>query len=848
MDLNDRQKLAVNTLADNVLLLASAGTGKTKTVVQRVINIINQGKALPSEVLCLTFTNRACKEIKTRLVEELGETADSVVVRTFHSFCYDVIKLEARNYTAIPKDFVVIDDDDSKEILHNILRKMSVSDITSSQLYNFMCLVKEAMTEKSTLDSYDKAVKFCLADKVISQKIQPNNRLNFYTKNGAAMLDLYNKTLINAHSLDYMDLMYYVRTILDNQTALQAWSAKFKYIIVDEVQDTNMVEYLILRKLFVGSNVMLCGDGFQTIYNWRGSNPTRIFEDFRKNYKPTEIVLNKNYRATKMLGKTALEFLNANFKGAVQKFYGSEYQIVASEVGEKAQLNSFWSIEDEAKWIYNKIDELDITDYSRVAILTRANNVNERLSKVFTAQNSQRTSAKQLPFILAEEFKFFKRTEIKDVLAFMKWFSNKFDKESLKRLLLKFCHGIGEKTIADVENHADIGISLIDFVDPVLHEQDDPFDILLEELASGNVVVFDVESTGTDTAEDEIIQIAGIKVNHKGEEIETFERFLTTTRSVGSSEKVHGFSDDFLKQKGEKAELVLADFANFIQDSVIVGHNVSFDINILFSQMLRCGLEVPVFKCFYDTLDMSRRFYPELTNHKLETLSEVFDVAVKSSHDALDDIRATKDVMLSIINNKIIRLRDARIAVYDKYREKFIDASLELNDARECLAVFEPAKMVRAVVDLFKIKSTYAKEPTRQKNIDRFIELVDNLEFTSSNYRDRLAELLKFTSLSTSEMDLIIEKKPKVPIITIHQAKGLEFDYVFIAGMHSSIFPSYFARKSGDIREEIRLFYVALTRAKKMLFVTAPKTDFYGYEKQGVSEFYKTLLEINQNL
>ncbi|HID0853214.1 TPA: 3'-5' exonuclease, partial [Clostridium botulinum] len=465
---------------------------------------------------------------------------------------------------------------------------------------------------------------------------------------------------------------------------------------------------------------------------------------------------------------------------------------------------------------------LKVEKLSRVAILTRNNRINIALSEKFKILNSKLPKEDRVGFLLVDEFKFFRREEIKDVLAYLKLIVNDFDSNSLKRILKKFGKGIGERTIEEIEKEENIkiGVRLTDLIHKNTQEYGDYYELLTRELDNENVVVFDVESTGINIIEDEIVQIAGIKINNKGEVIESFQRFLIPKKSVGDSYLVHGFSDQFLKENGENKKVVLKDFLEFIKDTVIVGHNVTFDISILNSELERLSLEKASFKTYYDTLDIARRFYPSLTNHKLETLSKLFNTETKSSHDAMDDILATKDVLMAMLKEKVKPTIINRMVVYGKYIKKFEPIYEEITNLKKLSYIKNPKDIIGEIVNKTKIKEIYKDQYIKINNLREFFVIAKEIENKEISSRDNLIELLKITSLSNSELDRMLTKYPRVPIITVHQAKGAEFDYVFLAGLQNNIFPNYMAVKEGNEIEEKRLFYVAMTRAKKYLYLS----------------------------
>ena len=357
---------------------------------------------------------------------------------------------------------------------------------------------------------------------------------------------------------------------------------------------------------------------------------------------------------------------------------------------------------------------------------------------------------------------------------------------------------------------------------------------MVKELEKDNIIVFDVESTGTDVTEDEIIQIAAIKINSKGIVIGNFEKFIKNDKSVGTSQYVHGFSDAFLRENGEDKRTVLLEFCEFIKNSIIVGHNVQFDINILTSELKRLKMNSIDIKGFYDTLDIYRRFYPEATNHKLETLSKIFNTKNKPSHDAMDDILATGELLINAIYNYIIPTTMERMSYMIKHLKSFSKISEKLNSLFDKAKDMRPYDIVVEVINSFHIKSLYTGEDGKEK-IERlrdFYVLLKDLDNKDKSNRDSLLDIIKITGLSNGELESLIinrTKRPRIPIITIHQAKGLEYENVFLAGAQKNTFPSFRALNSNNLEEEKRLFYVAITRAKKRLFISCNTSGYFGY-------------------
>ncbi|EOU1807051.1 ATP-dependent DNA helicase PcrA [Clostridium perfringens] len=857
INLNEEQQKVVNEQKNNIILLASAGTGKTNTLAERVTSIIKNGNSKPSEILCITFTNKACKEMSDRVMKIVGGDAKDITIRTFHSFCFDVVRTYAKRNTDIFSDFTIFDEDDCREVISKLSYYYATSNLmaTNMQIQKVIDFIKVERArietlEDRVLDEYKTVIDeiFKFREEKINQVCTNKGNLNLNLKNyikfhGHELVTLYDSKLREDHALDFNDLIILTKELFKDEKVVRALKNKFKYINIDEVQDTSIIEYSIIEKLFEGNNVLICGDFFQTIYSWRGSDPEMIFNKFKEKYNPIEIIFSKNYRATKNLNKASLEFLNNAFSSKVSTMYKDGILAESKEDGEKILLKETRGLREEARFIFDYVNKLckNGEDLKRVCVLTRDNNYNIGLSEELYQIGGYEGA--DFEFILVDQFKFFRRQEVKDILAFLKLIANRYDSLSLKRIVNRLPTGIGMKTLEDIESYKykEVGIRLADYIDPLVLEYGEKFSLLINEFEKENIIVFDVESTGVDVTEDEIIQIAAIKLNKKGEVVDKFEKFLKNKKPVKDSYYVHGFSDEMLQRIGEDKEKVLKEFVEYSKDSIIVGHNVQYDINILCSELERNNLGKPKFKTFYDTLDIYRRFYPGNINYKLENLSKVYDTKHKPSHDAMDDIIATGELLVRAINEKIKETSMERMALMSKHLKAFTAISKKLNELFQIAESKRPYELVACVINGFNIKSMYAGDENKEKlnRLRDLYALFRDLDDKSKGNRDALLDIIRITGLSNGELESLIinrTKKPRIPIITVHQAKGLEFDTVFLAGIQNNTFPSYMAIKEGNLAEEKRVFYVAITRAKKRLVITYNSQGKYGHRNE-ISQF-----------
>lgn len=830
MKFNINQEKVINELNKNILLIASAGTGKTNTLSKRIEKIIENKKAKPHEILCITFTNKAAKEMESRIKRTLGDIEGKVEVKTFHSFCFDLVKMKSKKETDIFTDFIVFDENDTLEIIKNF----SADLFTPNIIQRFINLVKEEalknnMNYKKTIDYIFENMKEDI-DSVctVNRKIDISIKKHLKEK-GLNLINTYNNMLSINRALDFNDLIINAKTILNDENTVNYLKDKYKYINIDEVQDTSTFEYEIIEKIFHNNNILICGDIFQTIYEWRGSDPLNIINKFIKKYKPVNITLNENYRSTEILNNASKEYTVNAFSENIKGIYKEDIISNSNNLVEKICVKENESLYEEAKYIYSEINKLkeNNENISNICILTRSNQCNIDLSREL---NYISKSGQGFEFILVDQFKFFRRTEVKDIIAFFKILGNKHDSNSIKRIIRKFKLNINDSVIKSIESKElnEAGILLSDFIDNKT-SKGEYFSILINEYKNNNIIIFDVESTGINVIEDEIIQIAAVKINSDGEVIETFEKFLTPDKSVGESVYIHGFSDDFLMKNGQDKSTVLKGFIDFVKDSVVIGHNVKFDIDILTSELLRNNIKRNFTNYFYDTLDIYRRFHGSLENHKLETLSNIFNTKIKPSHNAMDDILATKELLINAIENDIIPTTFTREFYSKKYYSLFSNLHKILNKLFEIGNNNKPHDILAYIMKEFYIKEFY-NEDSLEKLRDFYILLKD-LYSSDNSYREPILDILRLTSLSNGELENIIIKrsnKVRIPIITVHQAKGLEFENVFLSGVQDGSFPSYRAIKSGNIEEEKRTFYVAITRAKKRLYISFNKDGGYG--------------------
>lgn len=835
MEFNENQLKVINEFNRNIYLTAPAGTGKTMVLSERICKMLDKGID-PKQILCITFTNKACMELKERILDKTEGRGKDVIVKTFHSFCLSIIKEFAKKKTDFFYDFTVFDQNDTKELIKRISEPRNLDPIRLQKCIDFIKEIrieKDNFTESENKDllrvleiiknSREKRIK--LSDLVTYKEgyefIKDSNLENLILSEGNVFTRVYNTLLATNRGIDFNDILSTAKIIFRNKEVVEEYRERFKYICIDEMQDTGLIEYGVIRKIFDGNNVLLCGDSFQTIYSFRGSKPLEILEDFRK-FNPIEISFNENYRSTKKINNLSKTFLKNAFKDKFNEIYSNGLESFSKEDGDDINILSFENPKEESRGIIKICKELQEkgANLKSTCILTRNNYINTDISMQIRELQEKNLN---FEFALVDDFNFFKRVEVKDVIGFFKVIINEHDTVNLERILKKLNTKVSKDTISsimDSKTHKKLRIKINDYVSEY-SEKGEYYTTLIEEFKNSNIVVFDVESTGVNVTEDEIIQIAAIKLDSNGNEIDKFERFIKPSKTVGSSYFVHNFSDEYLKEVGEEKEIVFKDFLDYIDSTVIVGHNVNYDISIFSSELKRAGMKKMNLKGVYDTLEIYRRFYSQLPNHKLEYLSKFVGTKTKPSHNALDDIRATGEILTIALNEKIIPFSEERKNIINKDFDKFRYFRESLKEIRKNSYELRSYEMIDYLLEKFNFFGSYSNETKdiKKENISKLREVLKIVDEKEKSPRDSIIESINLTGLSNGDLEEILVNKNgkiRIPILTIHQAKGLEFENIILSGLQEGTFPN----KKGDIEEEKRLFYVGLTRGKRRIFLT----------------------------
>jgi len=426
-DLNENQLKAVQEVKNPLLVFAGAGSGKTRVLTYKVWHLINQNFYQPQQILALTFTNKAAKEMKDRISQSID--VKGVNVGTFHSIGARILR---QNISKIDDsygpDFSIYDTSDQKAILREIIDEL---DLNENRLFSPSFLLSEIDRFKNNL---------------IDEKSASKSAKSFEEKQISEAYNLYNAKLKNNNAVDFNDLILLPIKIFSlNKTILKSYTDQWKYILVDEFQDTNSAQFKLIALLSnANKNITVVGDDDQSIYGWRGANIDNILTNFNEEFPNcVQIKLEENYRSSQTILDAAWSVVINNKNRAEKKLRATKGQ------GEKISLISTDNDEEEANAICDSIKseiKLHKNTFKDFAVLYRTNAQSRSLEQAFIKEG--------LPYNIVGGTKFYDRKEIKDIISYLSLITNPNDNIALKRIINFPVRGIGEKSISLFEDLA----------------------------------------------------------------------------------------------------------------------------------------------------------------------------------------------------------------------------------------------------------------------------------------------------------------------------------------------------------------------------------------------------------
>lgn len=558
-DLNDRQKEAVLYNEGPLLIIAGAGAGKTKTLTTKITYIIEELHESPYSILAITFTNKAAKEMKDRIYAQIGSEAKKLTVSTFHSFG---LKLLRENYETLgyDKNFVIMDSDDSLTVVKKILKDMNLD----PKIYNPRAIrnkISGCKNEMMTPEMYD---RLAVSD---------------YEKVIKEVYEKYDKKLRRNNSVDFDDLLLLpIKLFREHPDVLERYQDLYKYILIDEYQDTNEAQYILTKMLSDKYRLITCvGDDSQSIYSFRGANYKNIL-NFEKDYKDAKtILLEQNYRSTSTILDAANQVIKNNKMRKDKNLWTARGQ------GEKIKYYRSYNERDEAQYVIRKTKELinKGVEYQDIAVLYRTNAQSRVLEEEMLKEN--------LPYKVIGSINFYNRKEIKDLLAYLRLIHNSKDNVSLLRVINTPKRGIGLKSIENLTLKADTeGISLYE---AITTGKELEFKNLIERLKEVSQ-----DLTLTELI-DKVLDASGMKQELESEDtleaevrLENLEEFKSITKTFEEREGLVSLEDFLLETS------LVSDIEEYKNDpnriSLMTVHSVK---GLEFNHVFVVGMEEGIF-------------------------------------------------------------------------------------------------------------------------------------------------------------------------------------------------------------------------------------------------------------
>lgn len=717
--LNPAQREAVLTTEGPLLVLAGAGSGKTRVLTFRIAHMLGDLGVKPWQILAITFTNKAAAEMRERLAALIPSGTRGMWVCTFHAMCVRMLREDADllGYTG---QFTIYDDDDSKRMVRDIMQALGIE---QKQFPINMIRSKISSAKNAMIGPED----------MLKSADSPNDK-----KAAQVYLEL-ERRLRAANAMDFDDLLVRTLELLRTRPeVLDKYQERFRYISVDEYQDTNHVQYEIANLLAAKyQNLMVVGDDDQSIYSWRGADITNIL-DFEKDFKNCKTVkLEQNYRSTGHILSAANAVVRHNSQRKDKRLFTAEGD------GEKIQAFQASDERDEGRWIAGEIEKLHAkgTSYDDIAVFYRTNAQSRILEDMFLRAG--------VPYKIVGGTRFFDRAEIRDVMAYLKMIVNPADEMSVKRVINTPRRGIGSTSIQKIE-----------------------------QLARDNRCSF--------------FQACEIACAETGMFSAKVRNGLSSfVALVREGRRMDGELKDVVEMIVDKTGLLQAFRAEGTMESESRAENIQ--------EFLGVAAE---FEETHEDIEGTLESLEELR------AAGVADVPAGAEPEPVVVSAPAPEPGPSALASSFEALVGARDAAGSDPLDSLAAPALSPQDALAAAiagnAYAAPTEMSAGAVHADEIERTYGPLTCKA-----------------------LPALMEWLALR-SDLDSLAGETHAITMMTIHSAKGLEFPAVFVAGMEEGIFPHVHdfggSDDPGKLEEERRLAYVAITRARKRLFLTYAAT------------------------
>jgi len=765
-NMNPPQAEGVTTVDGPVLLLAGAGSGKTRVITHRIAYLIQQRGVSPDSILAVTFTNKAAKEMAERVEKILGHSSlAQPTLATFHSFCVRILRRDIEalriNGVGLTRTFAIYDETDQQAVVKQALKRLSIDD---KQLKPRVALGRISWAKNHMIDPQE---YFLASTNPMEEKI-------------AHIFEIYRKELFKANALDFDDLLLEtVRLLKTDYNVREKYNRRYKYLMIDEYQDTNRPQYELMKLLGAHGNVCVVGDEDQSIYSWRGADIRNILE-FEKDFPETRTIrLEQNYRSTQVIleGASAVVAQNTQRKG--KNLWTSR---------EGGSLIGYYEApdgENEALFIADRIQRYlkeagQQVDLPRCAVLYRTNSQSRLVEESLRRYGIQ--------YHMVGGFSFYDRSEVKDILSYMKLVQNPHDSIALARVVNSPARGIGKTTVETLERMAlSTGSSTWDAIAAAIRDRLLP-QRALTALENFRRLISDARNMlGPNFAE-----ALAIDANAGTDPDAPSSLTVSPSERVGSATNPEDDDTNFNPSE-------------FTTDPVTEQTTTANDADATFDTSFNFGFD----------------FGP---SEEISTIAPENYTDSDAAH-SIDSASFNPFAPVVLKHSAISKREHARAAASgDAANAGPTDSSEAGSDIREGFRKPGDPATLPELIKFLNDRSGYIRAledeatPESFSRIENLKELANAAQDAESR-GESLADFLDHAALVADADSYSAEAR--VTLMTLHAAKGLEFPLVFLAGMEEGLFPHSrtFTDPTG-LEEERRLCYVGMTRAMDTLVLT----------------------------
>jgi DNA helicase-2/ATP-dependent DNA helicase PcrA len=761
-NMNPQQREGITSVDGPVLLLAGAGSGKTRVITHRIAFLIEERGVSPDNILAVTFTNKAAKEMEERVAKILGQsTLAKPTLATFHSFCVRVLRRDIEalrvNGKGLTKSFAIYDETDQQAVVKQALKRLGVDD---KQLKPRVALGRISWAKNHMIDPQE---YFLASTNPLEEKI-------------AHIFKIYRDELFKANAMDFDDLLLEtVRLLKSSAEVRERYNRKYKYLLIDEYQDTNRPQYELMKLLGSHGNVCVVGDEDQSIYSWRGADIRNILE-FEKDFPSARTIrLEQNYRSTQVIleGASAVVAKNTQRKGKnlwTSREGGSLIGFYEAPDGENEAL----FVADRIQQYLRKAGETD--ELPRCAVLYRTNSQSRLVEEALRRY--------QIQYHMVGGFSFYDRAEVKDMLSYLKLVQNPHDSIALARVVNSPPRGIGKTTMDTLERIAlTTGMSTWDAIARATEEKLLPARAL-SALSTFRRLIEDARAMLGPAFAEALVADTVQELPNEGA-----ERDAPGAPHL-DSEMWEGEPPPF-QESGDTA-------FNFGFDEPTAPPTLANDANSDFDTSFNFGFD----------------FGPS---------EEISTIAPENATLPADDASFNPFAPVPLKQSASDKIREKNRAKLDRIAAASTDEELDAAGKAAFRRPGDPATLPE-LIKFLNDRSGYIRAledeatPESFSRIENLKELANAAQDATSR-GETLAEFLDHAAL-VSDADQY-SSEARVTLMTLHAAKGLEFPLVFLCGMEEGLFPhSRTLMEPAQMEEERRLCYVGMTRAMDTLILT----------------------------